>query len=69
MDVSPELVESVSRLSFSEGMNRRIQNLITRNSDGQLSKGEREELASLVEMSESIAIVRVEALRLLGRRH
>ena len=39
-----------------------------RNNDGQLTDNEREELESLVEMSESLSLVRAEALRLLGRK-
>jgi hypothetical protein len=68
MEAAPEWVESVSRLSFPDRTNRRIKNLMARNNEGQLSESEREELASLVEMSESIALIRSEALRMLGRR-
>ncbi|MFT5524187.1 MAG: hypothetical protein ACI9HK_002138 [Pirellulaceae bacterium] len=39
-----------------------------RNNEGQLTPSEFEELESLVEMSESLALVRAEALRLLGRK-
>jgi len=39
-----------------------------RNNDGSLTENEREELESLVEMSESLSLVRAEALRLLGRK-
>ncbi len=68
MNASPEWVESVSRLRFPERTDQRIQGLMARNNEGQLSNSEREELFSLVEMSESISLVRAEALRLLGRR-
>ena len=38
-----------------------------RNNEGLLTESERDELESLIEMSELIALVRAEALRLLGR--
>ena len=38
-----------------------------RNNEGRLSSDERDELESLVELSESMSLVRAEALRLLGR--
>ena len=65
---SPEWVESVSRLEFPNQTNIRMQWLMSRNNEGLLSETERQELGSLVEMSESISIVRAEALRLLGRQ-
>ena len=45
-----------------------MQSLMNRNNEGQLTDNEREELESLVEMSESLSLVRAEALRLLGRK-
>jgi hypothetical protein len=38
-----------------------------RNTEGQLTAGERDELESLVEVSETLSLARAEALRLLGR--
>ena len=38
-----------------------------RNMEGQLSEAEREELEALVELSETISLLRVQALRVLGR--
>jgi hypothetical protein len=38
-----------------------------RNNEGLLAEVEREELESLVELSERLALVRAEALHLLGR--
>ncbi len=64
----PDWVDAVSQLKFPERTNRRMQSLMDRNNDGQLTESEREELASLVEMSESLSLVRAEALRLLGRK-
>ena len=39
-----------------------------RNTNGALSPAEREELETLVELSESLALVRSKALHLLGRK-
>jgi hypothetical protein len=39
-----------------------------RNTDGTLTPEEHEELESLVELSESIALVRAQALLVLGRK-
>ena len=38
-----------------------------RNTEGQLSEAEREELEALVELSETISLLRVQALRVLGQ--
>jgi hypothetical protein len=39
-----------------------------RNTEGTLTPGEREGLESLVELSETIALVRAQALHVLGRK-
>lgn len=67
ISASPEWVESVSQLRLPERTDRRMQELMDRNNEGMLAENEREELESLVEMSESLSLVRAEALRLLGR--
>jgi len=61
-------VESVSRLRLPAKADRRLQELMDRNNEGRLTKEERSEMESLVEMSETISLVRAEALHLLGRR-
>jgi hypothetical protein len=63
-----EWVESVSRLRLPAKADRRLQELMDRNNEDRLSKEERAEMESLVEMSESISLVRAQALHLLGRR-
>ena len=68
IEASPDWVQSVSRLSFPDQTNRRMQKLMDRNNEGKLSETEREELESMVAMSESIALIRAEALRMLGRK-
>jgi hypothetical protein len=63
-----EWVESVSRLHLPPRADRRLQELMHRNNEGALTASEREEMESLVEMSEELSLVRAEALRLLGRK-
>src|SRR3954470_4452234 len=46
-------VELVSKLRLPPRSDRRLQDLMDRNNDGRLSPGEREELESLVEVSET----------------
>jgi hypothetical protein len=61
-------VESVSELKLPAKSNRRLQVLMDRNNEGQLTEEERSELESLVEMSQTLSLVRAEALHLLGRK-
>lgn len=61
-------VESVSSLKLPPKTDRRLQDLMDRNNEGELSDDEREELAALVEISEQLSLVRAEALHLLGRK-
>jgi hypothetical protein len=61
-------VESVSRLRLPPKTDRRLRELMDRNNEGRLTGRERAELESLVEMSETISLVRAEALHLLGRK-
>ncbi|MDA0839323.1 MAG: hypothetical protein O3B01_01115 [Planctomycetota bacterium] len=63
-----EWVESVSELQFPAKADQRLQELMDRNTDGNISEAERSELEALVELSETLSLVRVEALQLLGRR-
>jgi hypothetical protein len=62
-----EWVESVGALRFPSKLDDRMQQLMTRHNDGQLSSSEQLELESLVEMSETLSLVRAKALLLLGR--
>ena len=61
-------VESVSRLRLPAKADRRLQELMDRSNDGALSAFELAEMESLVELSETMSLVRAEALHLLGRR-
>jgi hypothetical protein len=63
-----EMVEAVAALRLSPARDRRLQILMDRNTNGALSSDQKEELEALVELSETIASVRAQALRLLGRK-
>ncbi len=63
-----ELVTSVADLRFPPKIDAYLQSLMDRNTEGQLSTTEREELEALVELSETISLLRVQALQVLGRR-
>lgn len=61
------LVTSVADLRFPSKVDAHLQALMDRNTEGQLTDAEREELEALVELSETISLLRVQALRVLGR--
>jgi hypothetical protein len=63
-----EMVEAVASLRLPPRADQRLQVLMDRNTNGALSPGEREELETLVELSENLALVRAKALHLLGRK-
>src|SRR5665213_3502488 len=62
-----EMVEAVAALRLPAGSDSKLQGLMDRNNEGALTSTELEELESLVELSETLAIVRARALHLLGR--
>lgn len=62
-----EWIESVGELKLPDKTDRRLQELMDRNNEGQLAETERRELESLAELSERLSLVRAEALHLLGR--
>jgi hypothetical protein len=62
-----EFVTSVADFRFPAKIDAHLQGLMDRNSEGLLSASEREELEALVELSETISLLRVQALRVLGR--
>ena len=62
-----ELVEALAKMRFPPKTDAHLQRLMDRNNEGLLSEAEREELESLVELSETMALFRAEAVRLLGR--
>jgi hypothetical protein len=63
-----ELAEEVAVLRLPAATDQRLQALMDRNNDGALSQNERNELESLAAMSETIGLLRAEALRFLGRK-
>jgi hypothetical protein len=62
-----ELVTSVADLRFPPKIDAHLQTLMDRSTEGKLSEAEREELEALVELSEMISLLRVQALQVLGR--
>ena len=62
-----EMVEEVASLRFPPRAVRRLQTLMDRNTEGLLTADEREELESLVDLSESLSLIRAKALHLLDR--
>ncbi len=68
VDAPMEWVESITLLRLPEHADRRLQDLMDRNNEGKLAASEREDLAVLVELSERLALLRAEALHLLGRK-
>ena len=63
-----ELIEEVAGLRFPPRTDRRLSFLMDRNNEGRLTDAERAEMETLVELGESIALVRAKALHLLGRQ-
>ena len=61
-------VESVSQLRLPAKADRRLQDLMDRNNEGQLTQAEYAEMESLVEVSETMSLVRARARYLLGRK-
>ena len=62
-----EWIESVGALKLPDKTDRRLQELMDRNNEGEISDSERRELEALVELSERLSLVRAEALHLLGK--
>src|SRR5439155_21540768 len=62
-----DMVESLADLHLPARTDRRLQILMDRNNEGQLTSEEQEDLAALVELSETISLLRARALRVLGR--
>lgn len=61
------VIEEVAELRLPSKADDRLQALMDRNTDGLLTPEERDELESLVELSETIAVLRAKALHTLGR--
>jgi uncharacterized protein (DUF2236 family) len=63
-----KMIESVASLHFPPKADQLLQDLMDRNTNGLLTPEDRKELASLVELREAMALVRAQALHLLGRK-
>jgi hypothetical protein len=61
-------IESVGDLKLPDRTDRRLQELMDLNNEGELSDSERRELEALAELSEKLSLIRAEALHLLGKR-
>ena len=61
-------IESVAEIRLPPRSDRRLRLLMERNTEGLLTAEERDELESLVEWSESISLMRAQALHVLGRK-
>jgi len=62
-----EMLEAVASLRLPPKADQKLQKLMDRNNDGLLSSSEKDDLEVLVELSETISLVRARALRVLGR--
>jgi len=62
-----DLIESMGGLKLPPRADRRLQWLMDRHNEGLLTAEELAELECLVELSETLSLVRAEALHLLGR--
>ena len=63
-----EMIEAVADLRLPAKADRRLQGLMDRNNEGALTAAEREDLEAFVELSETISLIRAQALQLLGRQ-
>ena len=61
-------IETISNLRLPPKADGRLQELMDRNNEGELSVAERDEMAAWVELSEQLSLVRADAMQLLGRR-
>jgi hypothetical protein len=62
------MVEAVASLRLPPTSDRRMQSLMDRNTEGRLTVEEHEELEALVDLSQTISLIRADALHLLGRK-
>jgi hypothetical protein len=63
-----DLMEAVADLHFPPKTDQLLQSLMDRNNEGTLTPAERADLEALVELSQTMALVRARALKLLGRK-
>lgn len=63
-----DLLEGVAHLRLPPWANNRLQQLMDANNEGRLSSSDRELLADLAEWSESLSLLRAQALQALKNR-
>lgn len=63
-----EYIEALRDLRLTRWSDARLRNLMDRSNEGQLTVDEHEELATLVEWSERLSLIRTEAFRLLAKQ-
>ena len=61
-------IKAVGNLRFPSKADYRLQELMSRNTEGAFQEFEKEELEALVELSEQLSLVRAEALQILGKQ-
>jgi hypothetical protein len=67
MEAPLEMVEALAALRLPPKTDARLQDLMDRNNEGRLTPAEHDDLEALVELSETISLLRAQALHLLGR--
>jgi hypothetical protein len=68
LETPRELLQSVAEVRLPPKTDVKLQSLMDRNNEGQLSPQEREDLEDLVELSETLSLLRARAMQVLGRR-
>lgn len=63
-----DLIEAVADLRFPAATDQILQQLMDRNNEGELASDEKQKLEALVELSESMSLLRAKAPKLLGRK-
>jgi hypothetical protein len=63
-----EWIETIGQLRLPRKTDRRLQQLMDRNTEGSLTETERHELESLVDLGEQLSLLRSQALRILGKK-
>jgi hypothetical protein len=64
--VPREALEALESFRFPPQLDRRLQDLMDRNNEGQLSESERDELAGLADLSERMSLHRAQVHQLLA---
>ncbi|MDB5387917.1 MAG: hypothetical protein JWM11_3563 [Planctomycetaceae bacterium] len=68
IDAPVDLLEAIAHLRLPPHADRQLQDLMDANTNGVLTDSERDDLAALVEWSESVSLLRAQALHLLGEQ-